>query len=52
MNEFLISQTGNFYEVDFIAHGKAVTQRREEAKQAEKKLRMAIHIEKLLRGFS
>ena len=49
MNEFLISQTGNFYEVDFIAHGRALTQKREEAKAEEKKLRMALHIENLLR---
>ena len=52
MNEFLISQTGNCYEVDFVAHSKALTQKREEDKEAAKKLRMALHIENLLRGLS
>ena len=49
MNEFLISQTGNFYEVDFVAHGRHLAQKKEEADHEAKKMRMALHIENLLR---
>ena len=49
MNEYVISQTGNFYEVDFVAHGRHLTQKKEEAKAEAKKLRMACQIESLLR---
>lgn len=50
MNEFVISQVGNFIEVDFVAASKARKQARMRELDEARKLRMATKIEQMLKN--